>query len=176
MPLPDRILPWLTWWWGTGTLKPTKKLARVELALRGAALIAAVATGAAVTAEVRTTRPPPALPAESLEGATGSEGGSPMAERFGLPLAQRKQLFFDLAAEEPAARAKAAENFPDQPWSQEDDRAAQERDRVRDLADKRHLSVSQVYAILDEGIRAGWTGPNGQSLEAKVVPLQPRLR
>ena len=38
------------------------------------------------------------------------------------------------------------------------------------------LTMSQVYLILDEGIRGRWPGPDGQPLDPHTVPLNPRRK
>jgi hypothetical protein len=99
-------------------------------------------------------------------------------ERFGVPLALRKEIFQMLAEAEPEARVESARRFagPGLEWSAEDDRASHERRKVAELAARFGLSITQVYLILDEGIRAHWRGPDGKPLEARTVPLNPRRK
>ncbi len=101
----------------------------------------------------------------------GSDGS-----RFGLAEGVRREIFREIAAAEPGSRIRAAQTFPGAPWSIEDHRAALERDLVRSIAQRRALNLSQVYLVLDEGIRAHWLAPDGHPLSAESVPLAPRQR
>jgi hypothetical protein len=96
--------------------------------------------------------------------------------RFGVPLARRKEVFAEVAAGEPAARAEGTKAFPgaNLAWSAEDHRGAFERKNTAAAAQHFHLSLTQVYLILDEGIRERWPGPDGEPLKATSVPLHPR--
>lgn len=98
--------------------------------------------------------------------------------RFGVPLAKRKQVFKDLADAEPQARADGKKSFPgdELAWSAEDHRGAFERQRVAAAMGKYGLSQTQVYLILDEGIRQKWSGANGEPLTPFTVPLHPRRK
>lgn len=96
--------------------------------------------------------------------------------RFGLPSKKRREIFASLAASEPSWRRKAVEGYPGLPWSQEDLRAAFERDAVRAIAERNAMSPTQAYLVLDEGIRAHWLGWDGKPLAAQVTPLDPRKR
>ena len=51
---------------------------------------------------------------------------------------------------------------------------AQERALAQSLATRHGLSLSQVYLILDEGIRDKWPGPDGEPLIATTPPQDPR--
>lgn len=112
------------------------------------------------------TKPPPAIPAD--QGDT----------RFGVPLAVRKKVFEELASAEPGARAEGKRAFPgaELAWSAEDHRGSFERQKVAELSGRYGLSRTQIYLILDEGIRQKWTGPDGQPLAPNVVPLHPRRK
>lgn len=96
--------------------------------------------------------------------------------RFGLPEETRRDIFRELAAAEPHAREQGASGFPGQPWSQDDHRAAFERNTARDLAARRNINLQLVYLVLDEGIRNKWPGPDGKPLVATTIPLDPRRR
>lgn len=96
--------------------------------------------------------------------------------RYGLDLAARKAIFAEVAATEPHSREQGVAGFPGQPWSQEDHRAAFERDAVRSIAARRGLNLTQIYLVLDEGIRSQWPGPDGKPLRATSVPLDPRRK
>jgi hypothetical protein len=96
--------------------------------------------------------------------------------RYGLSEATRRELFKEIAAAEPNGRAQGAAGFPGQPWSQEDHRAAFERETMRSLAPAKHLNLTQVYLVMDEGVRAHWPGPDGKPLIATTIPLEPRRK
>jgi hypothetical protein len=59
-------------------------------------------------------------------------------------------------------------------WSREDDRGWGERVLARSLAQKYGISLTQVFLVLDEGIRKKWPGPDGNPLPATVPPLDLR--
>lgn len=113
-----------------------------------------------------TAKPPPPLPPDSGD------------TRFGVPLATRKKVFEELAAAEPNGRAEGKKGFPgyELAWSAEDHRGAFERQKAAELASRYHLSLTQVYLILDEGIRERWPGPDGEPLTPYTVPLHPRRK
>lgn len=153
----------LSWLRGDVELPLTPRWKRARVAAQITSLAVALFVGARLTHEVRTTPAPAPLSAR-------------VEPRFGLRLETRKELFAQMAGDEPKAREEAAKKFPNDPWSIEDERAAHERDAARGLADERHLPVSTIYLILDEGIRAHWPAPNHKPLDASVVPLKPRAR
>lgn len=148
-------------WVGDATLPDTPRVRQARFAVRALSLIAAVWLLLFVTKRVWNTPAPSALGADPE--------GSDM--RFGLTEAARKRLFSELVANEPEWRSKAHEHFKEA-WRAEDDRAAFERDFVRDTASKRKLNVTVVYLVLDEGIRKRWPGPGGAPVEPTVIPLQ----
>jgi len=98
--------------------------------------------------------------------------------RFGVPLRVRKEIFATLAAAEPQSRVKGVQSFngPGLEWSAEDHRGAFERQDVAAAAQRHGLTLTQVYLILDEGIRERWPGPDGAPLNSKTVPLNPRRK
>lgn len=87
-----------------------------------------------------------------------------------------ERVFWAFAAAEPEFRNRARRNFPNSPWSQQDDRCNFERHHARRIAERFGLSLSQVYLILDRGIRDKWPGPGGEPLSATIEPLEPRQR
>jgi hypothetical protein len=119
----------------------------------------------AVTRPMLSARPPAPIPTTSVGN-----------EKFGLPEPTRRAMFQDLAAAEIAerARALAKNSWNGHLWSREDDRGYQERIAVRAAAAKYRTSISQVYLVLDEGIRERWPGPDGQPLAATTPPLNIR--
>lgn len=110
---------------------------------------------------------PPPLP--------GDGGGG---TKWGMPLRVRQEIFMEFATAEPTARAEGAKSFPGAAleWSAEDHRGSFERQRARELAAKYRVSIEQAYLCLDEGIRERWPGPDGEPLDARTVPLNPRRK
>lgn len=149
---------------------PPRGLPRSRLGLALGALAQGVALLVALRTAAQAVRPTLRAPAPAALPDDEGHGG-----RFGVPAAVRQQIFAQLAAAEPEARASATATFPFLAWSREDQRAALERDLVRAIASQRGLNLTQVYLILDEGIRARTPGPAGP-LEATVAPLDPRRR
>jgi hypothetical protein len=120
----------------------------------------------AATAPLVAAKPPPSISAEDIEG-----------YRFRMSDETRHAIFDDLAAAELAERDRAIKANTwggTAPWSREDDRGHYERVAVRAAAAKFHVSISQVYLVLDEGIREHWLAPNGQPLPATTPPLSLR--
>lgn len=96
--------------------------------------------------------------------------------RFRLPERTRREIFADLATAEIAERARAVrENtWKGHVWSREDDRGHFERVAARAAAAKYKISLTQVYLVLDEGLRGHWLGPDGKPLTAWTPPFNPR--
>jgi len=110
-------------------------------------------------------KPPIPIPSEEIED-----------YRFRLPERTRREIFQQIAENEQALRAQAlqANSWDGHLWSREDDRGHFERLFFRRLAKEHNISLSQVYFILDEGVRAKWPGPDGKSLPGTTPPLNPR--
>ena len=145
---------------------PSPRVLSLRLRMLGSALalVLGVAEGVHVTRNLRAVPPPPPLLPD--DGAAGV--------RFGLDEATRRAIFTELAIGEPAAREQARVHFPE-PWSAEDDRAAFERDTAREIARSHAVNLTQIYLVLDEGIREHWPAPPNQTpLEPHTVPLKPR--
>ena len=96
--------------------------------------------------------------------------------KLGLSLEQRKKIFADIAATEPASRAagKASFGSPDLAWSADDHRGSFERREVANVAGRYGISLTQAYLVLDEGIHEKWPAPDGHPLDATTTPLHPR--
>jgi hypothetical protein len=135
----------------------------VSLGWRSLTLALAIVAIAHVTAPIWSAPAPQPLPPDGTDGT-----------RFGLPEAQRRAVFARLANQEPVSRRIAQGRFGTQAWSVEDDRARMEKDTARTLARRHGINLSQVYLVLDEGIRKGWTGLRGQRLPATTPPLHRR--
>jgi hypothetical protein len=120
----------------------------------------------AATRPLLLAKPPPPIPVEEIED-----------YRFRLPERERREIFAELAAAELAERARAiqANSWNGQLWSREDDRGHYERVAVRAAAAKHRVSLSQVYLVLDEGIRERWPAPNGEPLPGTTPPLNMRM-
>lgn len=126
-------------------------------------VVAATFAITSMTAPIHAAPHPEPLPSAQSDG-----------RRFGMTLDERRALFDALVENEPRYRARAATNFANHAFSINDDRSHGEMRDARRLARERHLSLSQVYLVLDEGIRKGWPGPDGEPLETTVPPLDPR--
>ena len=93
-----------------------------------------------------------------------------------MPERTRREIFEQISENEQALREHALQtnSWNGHLWSREDDRGHFERLFFRKLAKQHNISLSQVYLILDEGLRAKWPGPDGQPLPATTPPLNPR--
>lgn len=118
-----------------------------------------------VTAPLLEAKPLPFIPSEEIED-----------YRFRLPERTRREIFGEIAVSEVADRQRAIEHdkWNGHLWSREDDRGHFERVELRAVAVRHKISLSQVYLILDEGIRNHWPGPDGNPLPATTPPLDPR--
>lgn len=107
-------------------------------------LVLRLRRASAVTAPLLDSKPPPFIPTEEIED-----------YRFRLPERTRREIFLELAGAELAERRRAVEQntWPGHLWSREDDRGHAERVQARLTAAKYKISLTQVYLILDEGIR-----------------------
>jgi len=117
------------------------------------------------TRTLMTAKPPPGFSAQEIDD-----------YRFRLPERTRREIFHDLATAEIAERNRAiqANTWGGHLWSREDDRGHYERVAARGAAAKYKVSLSQVYLVLDEGIREKWPGPDGQPLKATTPALNIR--
>lgn len=118
-----------------------------------------------VTTPLLGAKPPPFIPSEEIED-----------YRFRLPERTRREIFTEIAVAEVAERKRAIEQntWKGHLWSREDDRGHYERVQLRQLAKKYNVSLTQLYLILDEGIRAHWPGPDGEPLPATTPALDMR--
>ncbi|MBX3191366.1 MAG: hypothetical protein KF819_30490 [Labilithrix sp.] len=119
----------------------------------------------AMAAPLLDAKPPIPIPSEEIED-----------YRFRLPERIRKEIFLEIAGAEQAERARAVQQntWHGHLWSREDDRGHVERMHFRQLAAQYRISLTQMYLILDEGIREKWPGPDGEPLPATTPPLNPR--
>ena len=85
-----------------------------------------------------------------------------------------RALFDDVVREEPSARDRARDDWAHHRWSQQDAFGAFENERVSRWAGEKGLWPQDVFRVVDQGLRAGWPGPDGQPLETSTVPLKPR--
>lgn len=141
---------------------PPQRRWTIQVVLEGLGVSVALVYACIVTYPLRAAPAPSILPTTP--------------DRLEIPEQKRRSIFAELAGDEPRARKESADKFPGDAWSIEDERAAHERDLARQIAGTRKISVSQVYLIVDEGIREHWLAPNKKPLEATVVPLKPRFR
>jgi hypothetical protein len=152
-------------WWLADRRPSSRHALLLAIAVHSLATLAGVVAVRSVVLPVLEARGPAEFPSDGTNGV-----------RFGLAETLRRDIFREIASAEPAARARGAQSFPGEPWSMEDHRAAFERDTARGIAQRRELSLSQIYLILDEGIRQRWPGPGGAPLSAQSYPLAPRKR
>ena len=85
----------------------------------------------------------------------------------------KRQAFLEMRTHEPEMRRQAAQDFPTDPWSQDDAFHAYEMDRARTFADKHHTALTDVWAALDAGMRAQ-RARGDKSMIASVPPCHPR--
>jgi hypothetical protein len=119
----------------------------------------------ALTSPLLDAKPLPFIPSEEVED-----------YRFRLPERTRREIFAEIATAEAAERFRAIEQntWKGHLWSREDDRGHAERVHLRTLAAKYKISLTQVYLILDEGIREHWQGPDGSPLSPTTPALDMR--
>lgn len=148
-----------------GTLPRSKAGWLVRAGVTAVAIIALCRQVGAVTRPLLSAKPPPSIPVTEIDD-----------YRFRLPEHTRRAIFSELAAAELAERARAIQQntWKGHVWSREDDRGYQERVAARAAAAKYRISLSQVYLVLDEGIRERWPGPDGNPLAATTPPLDIR--
>jgi hypothetical protein len=96
--------------------------------------------------------------------------------RFGMTEDRRREVFRELADAEFSERRRAIEQhtWGGHAWSREDDLGYVQRARAREVAARYGLSLSQMYLVLDEGIRQRWPGPDGQPLRGTSEPINLR--
>ncbi len=152
--------------------KPTTRIAwlvRIGVILAaGYLLFLRVGTA---TRPLLSARPLPAIPTAEVDD-----------YRFRLPERTRREIFTKIAIAENAERERAIREktwvIPGYPqghqWSREDDRGHYERVALRNLALEYKVTLTQLYLILDEGIRERWPGPDGNPLPGTTPPLDPR--
>ncbi len=87
---------------------------------------------------------------------------------------RRRAIFEQLVETELAARDEAKDDWAHHRWSQQDAFGAKESDRVNKVASDRGLAAQDLFLVIDEGLRAGWTTADGGALPATIVPLKPR--
>ena len=90
--------------------------------------------------------------------------------------AQMRSFAVHVASHEDEWRAKAAEGFPADDWSQRDDFHGHEAQAVRDLAGGAHVPYEDVFRAIDEDLHG--SGPPGVVVRggrsANAVPCHPR--
>jgi hypothetical protein len=87
--------------------------------------------------------------------------------------AVKRKAFAEFRAHEREDRNKAAHDFPTDPWSQDDAFHAYESERARSFADKNHVTKTDIFDALDEGMRAARVRGD-RSMIATVPPCHPR--
>ena len=80
-----------------------------------------------------------------------------------------------LSESEPAFRAKAAENFAADAWSQDDDFFASERGLAESWSQMHLIRRQDVFAVVDQGLRERWPLASGVPRPVtRVAPCRPR--
>lgn len=124
------------------------------------AAAAALAVGLAVTA--------PAAPASRGERARTREGA---LDDPGVARA----AYAEIAAAEPELRATAAQDFPGDAWSQDDDFHGQELTRAQAIAGRHGARRGDVLRAIDDGMKQRWPTGGAPPPRATVPPCRPRL-
>jgi hypothetical protein len=119
-------------------------------AAAGAVLVAAIGTAVVVAA----TAPSP------RDVFRADEGG-------------RRELYAAVAGAEPRFRARAADGFPGDLWSQDDDFHNAEQRLASELAARHGVRVADVLRAIDDGMRARWPAA-APPPQATVPPCHPR--
>ncbi len=88
--------------------------------------------------------------------------------------ADRRAAFRAIASDEGHMRSAAADAFPGDLWSRDDDFHRHELDRAVDWAKEHGVRVSDVLSAIDEGLRSHWPNDNDGPLVATVPPCRPR--
>lgn len=99
-----------------------------------------------------------------------------LAADFGVSRKTAETVFKQIVVEDYRARDHARSRFPKHVWSQQDDQSQLLRHKIRAIAKSHHLSLTQGYLIMDYGSRMHWVDAKGRTMNATIVPLNPRLR
>ena len=146
---------------------PTSRVAwAVRVAVWSCAAVVLWRRVGVATAPLLDAKPLPFIPSEEIDD-----------YKFRLPERTRREIFADIAVAELAERKRAIDQntWKGHLWSREDDRGHYERVEFRQLALRYKISLTQVYLILDEGIRDHWPGPDGNPLPATTPALDLRM-
>jgi len=87
--------------------------------------------------------------------------------------AVKREAFAELRGHEREMRRKAAEDYPTDPWSQDDAFHAYEAERARGFADKHKVALTDLFDALDAGMRAQ-RARGDRTMTASVPPCHPR--
>ncbi|MCA9524599.1 MAG: hypothetical protein KC609_26715 [Myxococcales bacterium] len=131
---------------------------RGRAALQIVAFLAALGLFAAVVARVVGAPAPAPIP--------GPDGST----RFGIPLSQRKAIYETILSQVHRWRRNAA-MVRHRAFNRHVVFMAQLSAHVRRLAVRHHVSATQLWLVVDEGIRNHWTSGRYPPLPATVVPL-----
>ncbi|MCA9523889.1 MAG: hypothetical protein KC609_23130 [Myxococcales bacterium] len=96
--------------------------------------------------------------------------------RFGVPLEQRRAIFDLVTGKALRWRAEVRRRVPDNPYYRELEFHLRLRRFVRRLARAKSLDPTQVWLIVDEGIRRHWKTPRGKGFEPVIEPVKPGTR
>jgi len=89
--------------------------------------------------------------------------------------ALRRTAFRAIASKESELRGLAANEFPTDLWSRDDDFHQRELDRASDWAGVHHARMGDVLSAIDEGLREGWPHDNPTPLVVTTPPCRPRV-
>ncbi len=88
--------------------------------------------------------------------------------------ATRFQAFTELRGHEHEMRLKAVQDFPTDPWSQDDAFHAFESDRAKSFADGHRIALTDVLDALDDGMRTQ-RARGDRTMTSSVPPCHPRV-
>jgi hypothetical protein len=88
--------------------------------------------------------------------------------------ALKREVFGYVASDEARERQEAAEAFPCDLWSRDDDFHERETRRARDWARSHRVRFEDALSAIDEGLRERWPSGNPTPPLATVPPCRPR--
>jgi uncharacterized membrane protein YqiK len=86
----------------------------------------------------------------------------------------RHQAFLEITKDEASQRAKGAESFPVDAWSQDDAFHHSEWESVESVAKRDGVRFADVLRALDDGMREHWPTAPDVTIRDTVPPCRPR--
>lgn len=86
----------------------------------------------------------------------------------------RRAAYVLMVTEEQNMRRESVQDFPADPWSQDDAFHNLEYRRAKQIAGPRNMSVQDVLLAMDEGMRERWPKPVVVHQKPTVPPCRPR--